>query len=216
MICVCTTESVCASVFSFACAGFVKSTLILIVCVCLCVWPKKGAWFKGWQEGRAEIKSLNCYIFHLHLFVLWRLRAAERLWLWFMDVGETGEQCHPSSAPGRPRTQSTHTITMMNMTCFFVCFLFHSFASLPSSGFSRDGVVLSAAAELSEINNLPFLVHPSLCALPCESWAHWDWERAQIHTDRHAWREGDGDPDKGEINIGNGGGGYVHRCCKEM
>lgn len=28
---------------------------------------QKGGWFKGWQEARAEIKSLNCYIFHLHL-----------------------------------------------------------------------------------------------------------------------------------------------------
>lgn len=40
--------------------------------------------------------------------------------------------------------------------------------------------------------------------------------REQIQTDRHAWREGEGDPDKGEINIGSGDEGYVHRCCEEM
>lgn len=37
-----------------------------------------------------------------------------------------------------------------------------------------------------------------------------------MHRDRHAWREGEGDSDKEEINIGNGEEGYVHRCCEEM
>lgn len=37
------------------------------VCVCLCGQKKGGREKKGGQEGRAEIKSLNCCIFHLHL-----------------------------------------------------------------------------------------------------------------------------------------------------
>lgn len=41
--------------------------------------------------------------------------------------------------------------------------------------------------------------------------------RQQVQTDRmHAWREGEGDPDKEEINIGSADEGCVHRCCKEM
>ncbi len=75
-------------------------------------------------------------------------------------------------------------------------------------------MVLNAAVELSEINNLPFQVHPSLCTLPYERAEPIETGREQIQTDRHAWREEEGD--KEEINTGSGDEGCVHRCCEEM
>ena len=72
-------------------------------------------------------------------------------------------------------------------------------------------MVLSAAAELSDINNLPFLAHPSLMrAEPTET--RREREREQINTDRPAWRKGEKDPDKEEINIGSGDEGCAHIC----
>lgn len=83
-----------------------------------------------------------------------------------MDVREAGEQRHPSSAPSRPGTQSTHTITLMNMACCCCCLLLRVFLGgvffillLPNSFLVRTERRL---AELSEINNFEFLVHPSL------------------------------------------------------
>lgn len=62
----------------------------------------------------------------------------------------------------------------------------------------------NAAAEVSEINNLPFGVHsfplhpPLMRAEPTEA------GREEIQTDRHAWEKREGDPDKEEINMGRG------------
>lgn len=76
--------------------------------------------------------------------------------------------------------------------------------------------MFNAAAELSEINNLPFHIHSSLStprpmrAEPTETGGE------QKLRDNHAWRRRGGDPDKEEINIGRGGKGCVQRCSKKM
>lgn len=72
--------------------------------------------------------------------------------------------------------------------------------------------MLGASAELLEITNLAFLVRLSLVRAETGKMG----EREQMHADRHAWKGGEGDPDKGEINMGNGDEGCVHRCCGEM
>lgn len=146
---VCTTGSVHASV-SF-CMRWLSKGVFLYLCVC----GQKGDCFKGWQESRAEIKSLNCYIFHLHLLFYggWGPPRDSACDSW--TLGRPASSAIPHRHPAARVPKAPHTITLMTMNCFCCCLLL--FLLFFVLFFLR-----ALFQSLSETNNLEFVVHPSL------------------------------------------------------
>lgn len=133
--------------------------------VCLCARPKKRDGLK--DDRRVEQKSNHLIAtFFISIFCF---MAAEgrRATLAVIHGRWGGRWAAPSLIGTRPPAHPKHPHNYCDeYDLFFVGFPSHSLTLPPSSCFSGDWVVLSAAAELSEINNLPFLVHPSFCAPP--------------------------------------------------
>lgn len=161
---------------------------------------KEGSWWRGGQEARAEIKSLNCCIFHLHLLFYggWGPASNSGCDSWTSGRPMSGPIPHRQSAARTPEAP-TQLLWWIWLVFVVLGFFFYSFTSLPSSGFSGNGVMFNAATELSEINNFRFTLHPRpMRAEPAET------GREQILGDKHTWRKREGDPDKQEINMGRG------------
>lgn len=98
---------------------------------------QKGGWFKGWQEARAEIKSLNCYIFHLHLLFYggWGPPSdtGGDSWTFGRPVSSAIPHRRPAACAPKAPTQLPWWIWLV----FFVGFPSHSLSTTPPTPMSR-------------------------------------------------------------------------------
>lgn len=186
---------------------------------CVRARPTKGGWFKGWQEARAEIKSLNCYIFHLHLLFYggWGPPSdtGGDSWTFGRPVSSAIPHRRPAACAPKAPTQLPWWIWLV----FLLVFLLILSPPPPTSRFLR--VTVGAKCSCWAVRNKQFAISGSSPSAPRrstprppESWTRWERRGA---TD--AWREGGGDPDKGEIreiNTSDGDEGRARRWHKEM
>lgn len=110
-----------SSVGPFDCVRFPRAYFY----VCACVCGQKGDGFKGWQESRAEIKSLNCYIFHLHLLFYggWGLPrdSACDSWTWGRSASSAIPHRHPAARVPKAPTQLPWWIWLVFVFVVVVC-----------------------------------------------------------------------------------------------